>query len=272
MSELDLLKKKRLLFMKQTADQQPTLDQWNRWHKEASVPERHRQEVLPGVHDRSLRRGFRGRRAGRTRTSIYSCRRPRPGRESRWADQELRETDSFAVSTIPSAILEESHLSPADRRVLLALLIYSRGRESWTMYMAPIANMARVARSTAHLSVARLVRAGYIGRVTNPVTGSRNGPNTWTLLDARLLLAAEEMLNSKRRDSGGEAESFSFGDRVQKNDPVNHINYISSITRSTAPDVDPRHNRLGAAISASGAAAPPYRNHPHQDPRKKARR
>ena len=225
---------RRMAFMQQTADKEPTLDQWKSWTDAAALPERHRQANLPGLSDSSLRRGFRRRCSSPLRAYVYSCQRRRPGRESRWDDRELRETDSFAVSVIPSPVLEEAHFSPADRRILLALILLSRGRESWTMYVAPIANMARVARSTAHLAVARLARAGYITRAENRINGAKNGPNTWTIVDARLLVASIEATDTTGRKTADLVGSSSFGDRVQKNDPVINTNIIYNSRDSTA--------------------------------------
>ncbi|WP_193189020.1 hypothetical protein [Nisaea sediminum] len=251
------LTEKRAAFMTRTATAQPTLDQWKKWEDEASVPTRHRQDLLPGLDDRSLRRGFRRKRTVRVRSYIYSCQRRRPGRESRWSEKELRETDSYAHALLPSPILEEAHFSPADRRVLLALILLSRGRETWTMYMAPLANMARVARSTAHLSVARLVRAGYVSRYENRLSGARNGPNTWTILDARLLLAAVETHRNAGRSSVSGSQGSSSEHRVQEFEPVKHVNIINNKGRLTAPNMDRPSPRIGADQHGKAMPAPP---------------
>lgn len=219
------LASRRKAFMERTADVQPTLEQWKSWTPKLLMPERHKQPKLPGLDDASIRRGFRRRRSPRALLTNYSCARRRPGRSSRWAEAELRSLDLYATDLIPAAVLQESHLSPADRRILLSLLLLSKGRETWTLHMAPIANLARVARSTAHLAVARLTRAGYIARKQNPICGDRNGPNTWTILDARLLGAAAEVAQSAR--SATDSTTPFRSDRVQKIDPGNHPKYSS---------------------------------------------
>ena len=253
------LASQRKAFMERTADVQPTLEQWKSWTPRPSMPERHKQPKLPGLDDGSIRRGFRRRRSPRALLTSYSCARRRPGRSSRWAEAELRSLDLYAADLIPAAVLHESHLSPADRRVLLALLLLSKGRETWTLHMAPIANLARVARSTAHLAVARLARAGYIARKQNPISGDRNGPNTWTILDARLLATATEVARSARRSADSTAPFQS--DRVQKNDPVNHSTDSSYRFRRSTEHAAGSSPPSGGGICAKGA--PPL-SHPER--------
>lgn len=246
----------RKAFMERTADVQPTLEQWRSWAPKPSMPEHHKQPKLPGLDDTSIRRGFRRRRSPRAHLSSYSCTRRRPGRSSRWAEAELRSLDLYAADLIPAPILHESHLSPADRRVLLALLLLSKGRETWTLHMAPIANLARVARSTAHLAVARLARAGYIARKQNPISGDRNGPNTWTILDARLVGTATEVARSVRRSADSPAAFQS--DRVQKIDPVNHSTDSSYRFRRSKEHAAGSYPPSGGGICAKGAPPPAH--------------
>lgn len=246
----------RRRFLDRTAHVQPTLEQWRAWSDPSKMPERHRQFRLPGLDDKSIRRGFRRRRALRAISTAYTCQRRRPGRQSRWAEAELRSMDLFAVDVIPDQVLEESHLSPADRRVLLAVLFYARGREAWTQHMAPIANMARVARSTAHLAIARLVNAGYVGRHENRITADRNGPNCWTLLDARLLAASAELAGRSREDSVLNGDQSLLEHRVQKLRPVKHTHNINTKSREIAARTVRARPPLSGGTSAFGAPPP----------------
>ncbi|MEQ9153462.1 MAG: hypothetical protein RLO06_18435 [Parvibaculum sp.] len=161
--------------------------------------------------------------------------------------------DLFAADIIPEQVLEESHLSPADRRVLLALLFYARGREAWTQHMAPIANMARVARSTAHLAIARLVNAGYVTRQENRISADRNGPNCWALLDVRLLVASAELAGRSREDSVLDGEQSPLMHRVQKIGPVKHAQNINTKSRESAMTIARTRQASSGGNSASGA-------------------
>jgi hypothetical protein len=192
---------KRADFMHSTSHLAVKDDLLSKWEREALRPA---QGALPFSESCILdtaRPGFRRQRSARSSASPFRipALRRRPGRESRWSERELRETDAWAVDALPSALLLELHLSPADRRVLLSLVLLSSGREAFRCYVAQIANMAQVARSTAHLSIRRLEAAGLIARAQNPVSADRNGPNTWSLVDARLLGAAEDLADRKCR-------------------------------------------------------------------------